>query len=166
MATLNKIPEVCSNENQKFLCPRMGEDFENIFCCHNQVIFWKHINWQYSNFYRGCKLDSSKLHQISFVEKKRIIDYCSSAFQSTFGARPSGHFPNPSTRLVRQSPRGVSVCPWHHLVVSSDCDCSSDVDLFSGSPIGLDLHRSNSNLLQRSEISGESLGRFLTFDPI
>ena len=109
MATLNKIPEVCSNENEKFLCPRMGEDFENIFCCHNQVNFRKHINWQHSNFYRGGKLDSSKLHQISFVEKKKnyrlLFVNSTSAFQSTFGARPSGHFPNPSTRFARQSQR-------------------------------------------------------------
>ena len=57
MATLSKIPEVCSNENEKFLCPRMGEDFENIFCCHNQVNFLKNINWQLSNSYRSGKVD-------------------------------------------------------------------------------------------------------------
>ena len=37
MATSNKIPEACLNGNEKFLCPRIGENIENIFCCQNQV---------------------------------------------------------------------------------------------------------------------------------
>lgn len=49
MAILNKIPEVCVNEIEKFSCPRMGEDFQNIFCCHNHVSFldiiWLHCRW-------------------------------------------------------------------------------------------------------------------------